>query len=66
MKVADAAQIPCGSGCGVGSSGSDLTPGLGTSICHTCGPKKQKKKKKCIHTHTHTLIDIICILSTRK
>ena len=25
---------------------SDLTPRLGTSICHTCGPKKTKKKKK--------------------
>ena len=25
---------------------SDLTPTLGTSICHRCGPKKEKKKKK--------------------
>ena len=24
---------------------SDLTPSLGTSICHECGPKKTKKKK---------------------
>ena len=24
----------------------DLTPSLGTSICHGCGPKKTKKKKK--------------------
>ena len=25
---------------------SDLTPSLGTSICHGCGPKKKKKKKE--------------------
>ena len=25
---------------------SNLTPSLGTSICHGCSPKKQKKKKK--------------------
>ena len=25
---------------------SDLTPSLGTSICHKCSPKKTKKKKK--------------------
>ena len=25
---------------------SDLTPRLGTSICHRCGPKKTKKKRK--------------------
>ena len=24
---------------------SDLTPSLGTSLCHGCGPKKQKSKK---------------------
>ena len=29
-----------------GSCSSDLTPRLGTSTCHTCGPKKEKKKKK--------------------
>ena len=23
-----------------------LTPGLGTSMCHRCGPEKQKKSKK--------------------
>ena len=28
-----------------GSCSSDLTPGLGTSICREYGPKKQKKKK---------------------
>ena len=27
-----------------GSCSSDLTPSLGTSICHKCGPKKKKKK----------------------
>ena len=25
---------------------SDMTPSLGTSICHRCGPKKDKKRKK--------------------
>ena len=25
---------------------SDETPSLGTSICHRCGPKKQKEKDK--------------------
>ena len=35
-----------GCGCGVGRSHScDLTLSLGTSICHRCGPKKQKRKK---------------------
>ena len=29
-----------------GSYSSDLTPRLGTFICHGCGPKKTKKKKK--------------------
>ena len=26
------------------SCGSDLTPSLGISICHTCSPKKKKKR----------------------
>ena len=29
-----------------GSCNSDLTPSLGTSICHRGGQKKKKKKKK--------------------
>ena len=29
-----------------GSCSSDLTPRLGTSISHRCGPKKTKKQKK--------------------
>ena len=28
-----------------GSCSSDSTPGLGTSMCYRCGPKKTKKKK---------------------
>ena len=28
------------------SYSSDLTPRLGTSICHGCGPKKTKRKQK--------------------
>ena len=30
----------------LGDYSSDLTPSLGTSICHGCGPKKTKDKKK--------------------
>ena len=29
-----------------GSCNSDLTPGLGTSICCRCSPEKKRKKKK--------------------
>ena len=34
-----------------GSCSSDLTPSLGTSLCHGYGPKKRgkKKKKKKVH-----------------
>ena len=41
LQVADVAQIPwcC-------SYASDWTPSLRTSICHRCGPKKQKTKTK--------------------
>ena len=31
---------------GASSYSPNLTPGLGTSICCRCGPKKQKAKKK--------------------
>ena len=31
-----------------GSCSSDLTPSLGTFICHRCGPKKKRKKKNFI------------------
>ena len=30
----------------VSSYSSDLTPGLGISMCHRCGPKKQSKAKQ--------------------
>ena len=30
------------------SYSSDLTPSLGTSICHRCGPKKTNQQKKYI------------------
>ena len=33
-----------------GSRSSDLAPRLGPSICHRCGPQKQKKKKKGPHS----------------
>ena len=42
-KVTDPAQIWCGCGGGVGCiCSSNLTPSLGTSIRHRCGPKKKK------------------------
>ena len=41
--ITDVAQILHGCGCGLGQQlSSDLTPILGTSICH--GKKKKKKK----------------------
>ena len=45
------AWIPHYYGCGVGWQlklrfDPYLTPGLGTSLCCTCGPKEQKKKKE--------------------
>ena len=37
----------CCCGCGIGcSSGLDLIHGLGTSICHGGGAKREKKKKR--------------------
>ena len=45
----------CGQRCGLGlvlwlwhrpAATADLTPSLGTSICHGCSPKKTKKKKR--------------------
>ena len=35
-----------------GSHSSDLTPSLGTSICHGCSPKKQKTKTPKTKTNT--------------
>ena len=35
---------------------SDLTPSLGTSMCHSYGPKK-----KDTHTHTHTHRKIVVV-----
>ena len=46
-QVTDVTQIRCYCGHGIGYSHStDLTPGLGTSICCRHGHKKKKKKKK--------------------
>ena len=40
-------QIQYCHGCGIGlSSSSNSTPGLGTSICHRCTPKKKRKEKE--------------------
>ena len=45
VQITDAAQTWHYYGCGVGLSySSDSTPSLGTSTCHTCGPKKEKEK----------------------
>ena len=47
-QVTDAAWIQRCYGCGVGCNcSSDLSPGLGTFICHRHGRKK--KKKNCIN-----------------
>ena len=35
----------------VSSYCSNLTPSLGTSICHSFSPKKIKKKKKKVYLH---------------
>ena len=32
--------------CRLASCSSDLTPSLGTSICHRCGPKNKTKQNK--------------------
>ena len=46
VSFKDAAQIWCGCGCGLaGRCSFNLTPSLGNSICHRCGPKKKKKKE---------------------
>ena len=37
---------------------SNSTPGLGTSICHRCGPKKENKKLSvCIITHNFSELE---------
>ena len=38
-----------------GSYGSNLTPGLGTSICHRCGPKKKKIDEKLCKSSPNNL-----------
>ena len=45
VQVKDAARTWCCYCCG-GSYSSDLTPGLGTSTCRRCSPKKKRPKKK--------------------
>ena len=46
VQVTDSAWILCCCGCGIGwQPCSNLTPSLGTSICHGCGPKKTKINK---------------------
>ena len=40
-------RIQCCHSCALGCiCGSDLIPGLGTSICHGCSQKEKKKKKQ--------------------
>ena len=45
VQVTNMTQIWHCCGCGQQLQ-SDLTPSLGTSICHRCGPKKTKNKNK--------------------
>ena len=58
--VADAAHIlQC---CGVGwRYGSDLTPSLGISICHKCGPEKKTKKINNTPLHLFSCLGGGCI-----
>ena len=43
-----------------GSCISDLTPRLGTSICHRYGPKKTKKKSAYIYL-TKIMLKFYCL-----
>ena len=45
--ITNVAHIWCCHGCGVGQScSSDLTPGPGTSTCHSCSHREKKEKRK--------------------
>ena len=45
-----------------GGHSSDSAPGLGTSICLRCGPKKTKKKKKTSVRQLVGLVDLAVLL----
>ena len=48
-----------------GSYSSDLTPSLGTSICHGCGPKMTKKKYIYIYSWTQRFLTQEFVLKTK-
>ena len=41
--------------------GSNSTPSLGISMCHGCGPKRQKGKKKGIKIYQNTNKKSLCL-----
>ena len=48
VKEGSGVAVSCGEGhrCDIGSCSSDLTPSLGTSVCHGCGPEKRRQTNK--------------------
>ena len=46
LRICRCRELWCRSQTQLGSCSSHWTPSLGTSLCHECGPTKQKKKKK--------------------
>ena len=46
-----------------GSYSSNLTPSLGTSICHRCGPKKKKKSQSYKISHRDVMYSIRNIIN---
>ena len=46
-----------------GGNSSDQTPSLRTSMCHGCGPRKDKKKKNCCHHNLIPVFPSLCLIS---
>ena len=46
LRICRCRELWCRSQTQLGSCSSHWTPSLGTSLCHECGPTKEKKKKK--------------------
>ena len=68
-KLQYRSQMWLGSGVAVavvwaGSCNSDLSPSLGTSICHRCSPKKMQKRKKVSNIFFSLLSYLLILTST--
>ena len=63
-EVANVARIWCCCGCGVWwlNCSSDLTPGLGTSICYRYSWKKKKRTKAIIVLLFGNILKGVCVL----